>query len=270
MRRVLPPSGLKVYLTHCLRRVPELVRSRSLECIDARMDGIQELTYRGAKLHINLGVVDSLLPTGDAPTFSGIREMYARDVYLRFFRPERLRWKDVVDAGANRGLFSLFAATLAERVFWVEAQEAYLEAFRSLLVGHALHAEVVPVVGTLRPDNVAIPLPLTWTAIMPPGTGDNGFSMSELLTRYGMKSVSFLKMDIEGAEFPVLKCSSPWLGAVENIAMEVHAEAGNPNEIVDLLRSAGFAVTAADSDLHRVGKDGLASYVYASRTGTLR
>ena len=94
--------------------------------------------------------------------------------------------------------------------------------------------------------------------------------MSELLTRYGMKSVSFLKMDIEGAEFPVLKCSSPWLGAVENIAMEVHAEAGNPNEIVDLLRSAGFAVTAADSDLHRVGKDGLASYVYASRTGTLR
>ncbi len=202
--------------------------------------------------------------------FSGIREMYARDVYLRFFRPERLRWKDVVDAGANRGLFSLYAATLAERVFWVEAQEAYLQAFRSLLVGHALHAEVVPVVGTLRPDNAAIPLPLTWTAIMPPGGGDNGFSMSELLTRYGMKSASFLKMDIEGAEFPVFKCSSPWLGAVENIAMEVHAEAGNPHEIIDLLQLAGFSVTTSDSDLHRVGMDGRVSYLYASRTGALR
>jgi hypothetical protein len=129
---------------------------------------------------------------------------------------------------------------------------------------------MVPLVGTLRPENAAIPLPPAWTAIMPPGTGDNGFSVSEILARYDIKSVSFLKMDIEGAEFPVFRCSYPWLGAVENIAMEVHAHAGNPDEIIDLLKLAGFAVTASDSDLHRVGKGARVSYVYASRTGALR
>ena len=48
---------------------------------------------------------------------------------------------------------------------------------------------------------------------------------------------------IEGAEFRIFRDSTHWLERVDNLAMEVHNQVGDPTEIVDRLRAAGFKVT---------------------------
>src|SRR6266496_2104995 len=55
---------------------------------------------------------------------AGAREMYCRNVYLRSgFAMPRSGW--VLDLGANRGLFSVWAALAGARVVAVEAQQDF-------------------------------------------------------------------------------------------------------------------------------------------------
>lgn len=67
------------------------------------------------------------------------------------------------------------------------------------------------------------------------------------------ESIQFLKMDIEGAEYSVVKDAAPALHKVENFFLEYHGKAEETYklaELFEILRSAGFAVylkTAADN-----------------------
>jgi hypothetical protein len=76
-------------------------------------------------------------------------------------------------------------------------------------------------------------------------------------------------MDIEGAEFRIFRDSTRWLERVDNLAMEIHSHAGDPTEIVDRLRAAGFKVKwLSDSGYATTSRD--AGYIYASSTDSLR
>lgn len=64
-----------------------------------------------------------------------------------------------------------------------------------------------------------------------------------VLSDYITKSVDFLKIDIEGAEFEVLSSSRESLAKVKNIFVEYHsqtAQAQNLDDILSILKSAGF------------------------------
>lgn len=69
----------------------------------------------------------------------------------------------------------------------------------------------------------------------------------------GADTVHFLKIDIEGAEYPVLEDIRPLLPRVQHLFLEYHGKAGETHRLSDLLRwvqEAGFSVyvrTAADA-----------------------
>jgi hypothetical protein len=74
-------------------------------------------------------------------------------------------------------------------------------------------------------------------------------------------------MDLEGAEFRIFRDSTRWLERVDNQAMGVHKQAGDPAEIVDRLQAAGFKVKwPSDSGYPTSPPD--AGYIYASRIGS--
>ena len=97
------------------------------------MSGNYRIRYRGSKLQVPVGAIDRILEgTGDSPTFSTIREMFANDVYLRAFRLKPA--KNVIDLGANRGFFALiaFAALGCKTFAGVEPLKIYKDTFRLL------------------------------------------------------------------------------------------------------------------------------------------
>jgi FkbM family methyltransferase len=56
-----------------------------------------------------------------------------------------------------------------------------------------------------------------------------------------LEQIDFLKMDIEGMEFPILmKSSISSLAKVKRLAMEYHPEAGDVSTLIEHLKSIGF------------------------------
>ncbi|HEV2479880.1 MAG TPA: FkbM family methyltransferase [Puia sp.] len=68
-------------------------------------------------------------------------------------------------------------------------------------------------------------------------------TISELMNKYGLQTIDFLKIDIEGGEKNIfLDAPGPadWLGRVRMIAIEIHDEVNCRNQIERLLESFQF------------------------------
>jgi len=77
-------------------------------------------------------------------------------------------------------------------------------------------------------------------------TGKSNTVKAIRLTDYLDKPVDLLKIDIEGAELPVLKSCAAYLHYVEKIIVEVHHNVDQPEvsaEILHILAQAGFKVS---------------------------
>jgi FkbM family methyltransferase len=70
--------------------------------------------------------------------------------------------------------------------------------------------------------------------------------LDTLIRRSGLDKVDLVKMDIEGAEYPVLTDPTLDLSKVENLIVEVHYRYGTSesNEIIRCLTTKGFKVTS--------------------------
>jgi hypothetical protein len=202
-------------------------------------------------LNIDCGRLDRIVTEQTCSTFSAIREMYARNVYLRLFDVARITWQAGIDAGGNRGMFTVFLSQLCRDVVYIEPQLHFRQALQLLLRDNPssckVHIENLFLGGAKAPGFITVP---------------------EILSKYGLSRVTLCKFDVEGAEFDVFLGDSSWLKSVDNIAMEVHGRAGNPHVLVDTLVACGFRVTARDASLRPVDP-GHADYICASRTGAL-
>jgi FkbM family methyltransferase len=154
-------------------------------------------------------------------------------------------------------------------VVWIEPQTKYVRALKSLISSNALKGKVEPREGLLAGGRGS--LPPFWDEKMH-RLGDLAniaYTVEEIMERHDMHSISFLKMDVEGAEFSVFENPSRWIGALRNLAMEVHPKAGEPTRIAECLSRNGFEVMTCDAELRPCSAT-QANYIYASRTGALR
>jgi FkbM family methyltransferase len=162
----------------------------------------------------------------------------------------------VIDAGANVGEFTILAAVLAKNGK-VISLEPELSRFRFLTEN----------IDANKLKNV-IPLNLALSDESGTGTlyvGDHTsivtsehalrhqscqcITINELLSRYSIDHVNFLKVDIEGAEFAVFR-NSEWLDRVEAVAMETHPLLGNVEKLVSIFVSRGFKVISKGNYLY--------------------
>ena len=249
------------YLANIVATAPNIARLRALTPADARMANRPcHFTVMGTRI---------TLPGED---FAGAREMYARRVY--FALPHfRINPGDiVVDAGANRGLFTVFAANVAQRVLAIEAQSGFLDAIRARLAMNASPASVDLECAIIGGATGAIADERVLTSSshyegMPPPR----LSLDEILARHSIGSIDFLKLDIEGSEFDLFSSARRWLDCVSKVAMEVHPGFGDPRDLVTVLTAAGMQTVAFDGDLRRQESAGSNSgYLYAWRGDAVR
>jgi FkbM family methyltransferase len=239
------PTSAARWISALALHLQECVRCRSLEPAD------RAWTNGGAQFRPSNRTAISLPPAYT----SGAREMYCRNVYLRtgLVMPST-GW--VVDLGANRGLFAVWAALTGARVVAVEAQQGFAEEIRSLATYNRVTERVmveIGVAGGLVTSGAAIGMiadEQVWaTASHAASVRPKEISVPELMSIYDIDRVGLLKMDIEGGEFAVLSGHEDlaWLGRVDQIALEVHPSVGDAASIVELLRNHGFSVELRDN-----------------------
>jgi len=278
---ILPIQDSIRYSLTCLAKLPQFIRKRKFDLllVDKTVRRRVRVRYKGVEIVVDCPKIDRLMGEPSI-IFSGVREMYAKDVYLRRFDLSRIRFRTVIDAGGNCGLFTIFAAKLAEQVIWIDAQESMFHpALAVLREDNAPPGKIVEVGGLLvgTEDKQSLESGVTAPYLRSRGVrelvGFFGrialFTMRDLIDQYVKDPVSFLKMDVEGFEFSVIRDSVDWLQRVDNIAMEVHRDAGDPLEIVETLEKNAFRVVTVDEEL-RPTPASTAAYVYASATGALK
>ncbi len=199
--------------------------------------------------------------------FGFIRDIFEQQSYTAFPEMEIGEADTVVDAGANVGAFTLFAAVHAAqgRVIALEPNGSLVrELVRNIGLNSLTNVEVVQAALSAT-DGTAV----LWHAQT--GSGNDSLirgnsqegekvttlSFPRLMELYQLDRVDFLKVDIEGAEWEIFS-EAPWLGRVKRIALEVHGEHGDAQFLRSRLRSAGFRVFASPAAL-----DG--SLIYAVR-----
>jgi FkbM family methyltransferase len=181
-------------------------------------------------------------------------QIYCRQVYG--VRPgDRV----IVDAGANIGLFTCFAAARAPRAT-IHAVEPFPDTYRRLLDvvrTNGLDARVVPHRVALSSEGGVRTMVASGTASQMAHLGLTGdvtsgvavrtSTLTEFLESLQADSIDLLKMDIEGSEYEVL-LSTPaaTFARIRRINLEYHKPATggvDPQMLVRHLIGAGFQLT---------------------------
>jgi FkbM family methyltransferase len=193
--------------------------------------------------------------------FTTYREIVLDDLYGLRGLPRDLG--NVVDLGANAGLFTAAALPRARRVVAVEPMPSeHAQAVRNAEAngGAAAAADVLPRAAAARSGetlrlflghrtSTVTSLSAAWAHADGPGESIEveTISLADLLARFGDEPVDLLKCDVEGAEYGIFEgASDALLRRIARIRMEVHVGPGLPDEGLAALRKRleglGFAL----------------------------
>jgi FkbM family methyltransferase len=178
--------------------------------------------------------------------FSGIREIWVRDVYLMHNYLDIPPGALVVDLGANLGNFTHLALAQHDdvRVIAVEPSLALSNSIRHTLAINGWSGRA-----SVRRAFIGVETKVQSAIASDPDYRDAEYvSESEFLKEFDIQQIDFLKCDIEGSEFFLLEPGSKLLSLTKNLAIEIHPTGGSVAHFLKFVRSAGFDVGSLFED----------------------
>lgn len=167
----------------------------------------------------------------------------------------------VFDVGANIGMYTIFSARLVGSSGSVYAFEPTKESFQNLLSNITLNrlGNVVPVFSAVSDTNglaefIDHDQSKEQNYLQPKSSEDKLHTTKTLTARldtfmsnYNVSQIDFLKIDVEGAELPVLRSLGDKLSSLSAIFFEVSSDMSarygySVADIVDFLERSGFEV----------------------------
>jgi FkbM family methyltransferase len=247
------------YLITVIKEFPRILMNRSLGTADARMLDQEYVFSVGYGRKVSL----------QGACFGLAREIYGRRVYTGMNGFEIHEDDTVVDLGANVGAFAVMAGVLSSSVIAVEAQSGFIPLLRENLRKNNVKRWAVEW-GLIAGGTGAFSNEMEQKRAAQWGDEPPRITIEHLIDKYELDSIDFLKVDIEGSEFDLLRGSRWWLTRVRRIAMEVHQEFGRCEELVDLLRESGFTVIVTDNRQKRVTElQDNYGFIFAKRQGNV-
>jgi FkbM family methyltransferase len=163
----------------------------------------------------------------------------------------------VIDAGANVGLFCMRAALYADRVIALEPHPEVSLLLRLNAIRNAI-CNIDVRRTALWTDSAGVQLtegPSSGAASLYGGTGRKfdveSATLDDLVSDVG--EIELVKLDIEGAEFPVLlDCRAETLSHISAIVAEIHLERGDAHlpALVERLEACGFTTAIREPPIH--------------------
>lgn len=179
----------------------------------------------------------------------------------------------IIDAGANVGMFTVYAAFRAPRA-QIASVEPFSNTFEHLskaISENHLEDRVIAVRAALQGVNGTVGfdsrpgMPSQFRAVTPNGSPVEAITLPSLIESCGWDHIDLLKIDIEGSEYEtLLNTPTPVLRQIRRIAMEYHPRPDHdsfvPERIFLHLEGCGFKLVSHRPD---PGGYGLAHLVRA-------
>lgn len=255
LARTLYPQEFALLLKETVLNAPSLLRTKKLTTLDAAMSKDMTVRFGHSRVAVPLRQMDRILSARrDNPSFGNVREMYARNCYLKHL-PLEAPVRAVLDLGANRGMFSLLALVHlgAEVAVGVEPQPCYEQIFQLLLDVNQCSTRRAPrylkFIGSPSSEQA---------------DRDKYVSIATIMREQSIDQFDLVKMDIEGGEKDVFG-EPEWLRNVDHLTMELH-----PQFVADLslipaaLDTYGFTYKLIDQEGNIAGIQA-AMFLVASR-----
>jgi len=230
------------WLAGLILKLPVLLRQRNLESADKVLGGgpfrIKTATSMQPFLVAGEGVL------------SGIREMYARNMYLKNGLLEISDGHVVVDLGANVGLFTMLALSHGSRVrvVSVEPNSSFVMQMRETLASNAGFGARATILRGFVGEKGAKQDEITRNDIR--YADAPWLSETDVIDAGRLTRIDFLKCDIEGGEFGLIKGERRLLSMCHSLAIEIHAFGGDVTRYLATLEEMGFVICSAIYDSH--------------------
>ena len=260
------PKGQAMYWYLMLATTaPSIWRTRKLYSADEKMRGIVRFDLCNRQFEFD---IESLISPWFPVPYAFLREVFVRQVYFRAF--EHLRYSSCLDLGCNIGVVSHILKRLGGPKATVVGVDAVSYADNRFCAELRATSGIkfdqrVLCADSILNDHHKLQEICTKYNVDP----SLATTVDQIMSQHDMDRVDFLKMDIEGAEFAIFDGPSEWLDRVDNMALEVHHDLGDPRTILARLGEKGFSVAWCHNFGHAVDPR-YAAYIYASRTGSLR
>jgi FkbM family methyltransferase len=167
-----------------------------------------------------------------------LKEVYEDDEYRRWGDMQIHKGNIVIDAGAHIGIFSKLASTMGAYVYAIEPHNENFEMLKMNMRGRGCKL----IKGLLGDGNDAPFMEADRNdlhKIDPSGIPQPTLTLDGLMDRFELTDVHLLKMDIEGAEYPVLYNTKNF-DRIHQITMEWHYGSTKMAELIIFLEQKGF------------------------------
>jgi Na+-transporting methylmalonyl-CoA/oxaloacetate decarboxylase gamma subunit len=223
------------YILYILKNLSKVLRTKSLGCVD------QEFKE---DFNVKFNDHSFTFPFGALPT---TREIYLKNCY----NISEDRKNICIDLGANRGIVSALLSKFSNKIIAIEMLDEFQDEFNHIKnINEINNIEYLQYAITSKSEN------------------DNEITMNDLIQRYKIKQIDFLKMDIEGAEEDVILNNNQWLSIVKEMGIEVHPPFGiDLVKIVDELEKFNFNIKLLDMEFKKHTKESLKEmgYIWATK-----
>jgi FkbM family methyltransferase len=208
-----------------------------------------KMTYRlnnGVKYVVRGGCFDRI----------AINETWFHKIYT----PEDFQIKKedvVVDIGAHIGIFSIYASTVAAKVYSFEPFPENYHFFEENIESNDItNVELIRKAINSKKGKMRLILDDFHTHSLVKGSASTGnfievetITLEDFIKEQKIEKIDFLKMDCEGSEYEILKnCPESVLNKIEKISMEYHHidDEKNGNVMKEILESKGYEVRAIE------------------------
>lgn len=205
-----------------LGNLPTVLRTGSLGAVD---------TAFGSRVRFRCGKGWIEIEDG---ALGVVREIIGAHCYIE---PEELApARNILDLGANCGVFSLFALANAPtaKVVAVEVQPPMAKVAQENLARNGLGSRANVINGIAGEKTSFV------HSLLAKYPDIQAFNPMTYLDEVG--SCDFLKCDIEGAEFGFITAGATWLRRVKRISLEYHGHWEDGAQLKTVLEGHGFAV----------------------------
>jgi FkbM family methyltransferase len=198
--------------------------------------------------------------------FAVLKEIYRRKDYEEF---DLENYQVMIDVGGHIGAFSVKYSDHADKIISYEPNPSTFSLLEKNLYINEVN-NVVPLNKALSHRKGEIELYSNSTSlrsstkIKESNTSTKNVkteSLKHSLEKIDSKENTLLKLDCEGAEFDIIgKTDKETLKKLDAIFIEWHGKAGNPNKLIERLRSVGFKIKST-KDLRNIQND--VGFIYA-------
>ena len=249
--KILFIAGYKFFvflIYYSFKNLKKIIISKNLESLNRCFNQIS-LNFKKNKFFFDIKKIDLLSEENNS--FGLIREIYFRDVYLRFFKFENPKNINCVDIGCNIGMFSVLASKIFKDVKSIDMNIKYIEPYKRIMSDNFINnAQFFNYfVGSEH-------------LLVEKNQDIKALDFNKFINKEKLKNI-FLKIDIEGFEFNLFENIN--LEDVSAISMEIHQNHGNIDVLIDKISNNNFMFILTN-DLGDVVKDKKkATYIFASK-----